>query len=272
VRPPAAALASFVCVGTVPFSALAIEPDRDVGAPIFEPAGRAARGSLDHLRADDDVASGVVMWNVDPSATTCSDDATLCWAEVASIADADGDGVPNAFDDCPDRADPDQLDGDRDGVGDACDNCAEAANPDQANTFGAADRGDACDCPCFTADDVVELAAKLGDASTYREPVCVDARSSVKPLMALSVRRLDGAPCAAASADCSALAVEFTEDRVCQWNPPAPARGIVVQGIEPSQREACRRNILSAAAGLSFWIDSCRGMLTAATAEGLVCQ
>src|SRR5207244_11757623 len=35
--------------------------------------------------------------------------------------DADGDGVPNARDNCPDKANAGQLDSDRDGQGDVCD-------------------------------------------------------------------------------------------------------------------------------------------------------
>ncbi|MEM7141350.1 MAG: pentapeptide repeat-containing protein [Actinomycetota bacterium] len=37
------------------------------------------------------------------------------------IADADGDAVADAFDNCPDDANPDQADADGDGIGDACD-------------------------------------------------------------------------------------------------------------------------------------------------------
>jgi hypothetical protein len=168
--------------------------------------------------------------------------------------DADGDGVGDAEDDCPTVADPDQLDADADGAGDACDNCAAVANPDQADTFGAVGVGDACDCPCFTALDAAALAAELGDTSLYGDSlICIDTRVGAKPLTALSATRVDGAPCAVESTDCSALAVEFTEDRACQWNPPAPTAGLSVQGITDPQREACRQSIVGAAtaAGLA---------------------
>ena len=71
-------------------------------------------------------------------------------------ADADGDGVPDAADDCPNEAgpsahrgcpvvtDPTATDGDGDGHVDAFDNCSAAANPDQADADGDG-IGDACD-------------------------------------------------------------------------------------------------------------------------------
>src|SRR5215469_1854827 len=58
--------------------------------------------------------------------------------------DADGDGKPDGFDNCPFVANRDQLDTDGDGVGDACDNCPTVANPDQRDTDGDG-KGDACD-------------------------------------------------------------------------------------------------------------------------------
>jgi len=45
-----------------------------------------------------------------------------------SVDDVDRDGIANGSDNCPDTANPDQLDGDGDGHGDACDDCA-APNP-----------------------------------------------------------------------------------------------------------------------------------------------
>ncbi|MBN1125939.1 MAG: thrombospondin type 3 repeat-containing protein [Sedimentisphaerales bacterium] len=58
--------------------------------------------------------------------------------------DKDMDGIPDSQDNCPNRANTDQLDSDKDGVGDVCDNCIEEPNPDQADE----DRdglGDVCD-------------------------------------------------------------------------------------------------------------------------------
>src|ERR1700760_163238 len=44
-----------------------------------------------------------------------------CSQNPAACADDDGDGVPNATDNCPNVRNPDQADCDHDGVGDACD-------------------------------------------------------------------------------------------------------------------------------------------------------
>lgn len=66
--------------------------------------------------------------------------------------DDDGDGVPNAVDNCPTVANPDQADADGDGVGDACDNCINLANPDQSDLDGDG-FGDVCDS-CVPSGDV----------------------------------------------------------------------------------------------------------------------
>lgn len=67
-------------------------------------------------------------------------------AVIDGEPDSDGDGVPNASDNCPDQANADQLDGDGDGVGDVCDECP--ADPDKTSP-GA--------CGCGTPDTDTDL-------------------------------------------------------------------------------------------------------------------
>jgi len=58
--------------------------------------------------------------------------------------DQDGDGWPDAQDNCPTVFNDTQLDTDGDGIGDACDNCTQVGNGDQLDTDGD-QIGDACD-------------------------------------------------------------------------------------------------------------------------------
>lgn len=67
--------------------------------------------------------------------------------------DADGDGIPDNFDNCPFVPNRDQKDSDGDGVGDACDNCPFVANKDQKDTDGNG-VGDACD-PDIDGDGIL---------------------------------------------------------------------------------------------------------------------
>jgi hypothetical protein len=68
-----------------------------------------------------------------------SDGPRLAWLD-----DADGDGVPDAIDNCPFVPNHDQADSDGDGVGDACDNCPTVPNPNQSDIDGDG-IGDVCD-------------------------------------------------------------------------------------------------------------------------------
>ena len=61
--------------------------------------------------------------------------------------DADGDGIGDAADNCPDDVNVGQEDDDADGVGDVCDNCPDDANAAQDDGDGDG-VGDVCDnCP-----------------------------------------------------------------------------------------------------------------------------
>lgn len=77
----------------------------------------------------------------------------LAWSALCP-SDLDGDGVPDATDNCPNTPNPDQTDSDftvaaNDGFGDACDNCDLVYNPDQTDTDGDG-IGDICDnCPAI---------------------------------------------------------------------------------------------------------------------------
>jgi len=58
--------------------------------------------------------------------------------------DADGDGIVNDEDNCPDDPNPGQDNSDSDSHGDACDNCTDVDNEDQADADGDG-TGDVCD-------------------------------------------------------------------------------------------------------------------------------
>lgn len=148
-------------------------------------------------------------------------------------ADQDGDGVPNAQDDCPTIFNPirpqdgdKQADGDGDGIGDACDkcplesgescappsaddidgdgqpngtdNCPEVANADQAD--GDKDgKGDACDpCPADTNPGQALcprtfLVAELRDPANANHPAPGTARARVQNLYVTALKTA-GAP------------------------------------------------------------------------------
>jgi von Willebrand factor type D domain/Bacterial Ig-like domain (group 2) len=55
-------------------------------------------------------------------------------AQPTTVFDTDGDGVPDASDNCVTVFNPDQLDTDGDGVGDACDQCQPAGSCDPATS------------------------------------------------------------------------------------------------------------------------------------------
>ncbi len=67
--------------------------------------------------------------------------------------DADGDGVCDAIDNCPNVSNVSQVDTDGDSFGDACDNCPMLSNPGQEDADGDG-IGDVCDaCPSDPYND-----------------------------------------------------------------------------------------------------------------------
>jgi len=62
----------------------------------------------------------------------------------SSLFDNDGDGIPEASDNCPTVSNVDQTDSDGDSVGDACDNCVNDENVMQLDLDGDG-MGDVCD-------------------------------------------------------------------------------------------------------------------------------
>jgi hypothetical protein len=76
--------------------------------------------------------------------TTALESTDAAWVLSDVPMDADGDGVIDAIDLCPNTPDPDQGDGDEDELGDACDKCPAVPNPDQMDTDNDGE-GDLCD-------------------------------------------------------------------------------------------------------------------------------
>ncbi|MBI4582064.1 MAG: C10 family peptidase, partial [Planctomycetes bacterium] len=78
-------------------------------------------------------------------------------------SDDDNDGIDDPLDKCPIVADPAQADADEDGIGDACDNCPAVPNPGQedADLDGT---GDACEPPVLYVN---AQAAPAGDGATW---------------------------------------------------------------------------------------------------------
>ncbi len=106
--------------------------------------------------------------------------------------DLDGDGTPDAADNCATTANPDQLDTDSDEVGDACDNCPAICNPDQDNSDADTGGGDVCDvCPAI--DEAHEPAECASAAFNSALGCCRDGAAE-----AVSVDS-DGPACGAAA-------------------------------------------------------------------------
>ena len=119
---------------------------------------------------DETTACGVVnsdvQWELIPGGAFDKPTTTM----TTSVADVDGDGVPDASDNCPAVANPKQEDAESDGVGDACDNCPAVANPKQedADSDGV---GDACD-PCTVTTEADGGSGSLRAVLLTQSPCC----------------------------------------------------------------------------------------------------
>jgi len=121
---------------------------------------------------------------------------------ITPTKDTDGDGVPDASDNCPVVANPSQTDSDHDGVGDACDNCPAVPNTDQTDTDHDG-VGDACDnCPTVpNADQTDTDHDGVGDAC---DPVPTETASfaaDIQPIFDASCVRCHTASCQSCGLD-----------------------------------------------------------------------
>jgi len=109
-----------------------------------------------HLAGACNPATGACWMPARPDGSPCPGGA--CQGGACVLADTDGDGVPDATDDCPANPNGNQGDHDGDGQGDPCDpdddgdgvpdledNCPRAPNPGQDDINGDG-LGDACAC------------------------------------------------------------------------------------------------------------------------------
>jgi C1A family cysteine protease len=106
-------------------------------------------------------ACGLNTSDTDIGVSTCHQDPNSLNGQICT---SQGDGIPDACDNCPAVYNPDQADSDGDGLGNACDNCGFIANPGQADADGDG-TGDPCDnCPIANPAQTDSDHDGIGDA------------------------------------------------------------------------------------------------------------
>lgn len=189
------------------------------------------------------LVAGVALW----SAGACRQPA-LCqilpdptWCELFAdpqgrpvpTDDTDGDGIADAFDNCPLLFNADQADADGDGVGDVCDNCPDTSNADQIDSDGDL-IGDACDL-CPGEDDRTDCDADgVPDCAAVRDDPALDCNANGIPdICDLAEGRAGDAndngiidECEEPVADCNGNGVEDAEDLTAGTSSDCNANGV----------------------------------------------
>ena len=119
-----------------------------------------------------------------PTSAVISDGTGIGVIVDDDTSDVDGDGIPDAMDNCVNNPNPDQVDEDADGLGDACDQCPLDPENDYDGdglcgdvdpcphipNFGQVDEDcdgmhDACEPPDLTDNDCDAIFIPFGDGN-----------------------------------------------------------------------------------------------------------
>ncbi|AFU98474.1 PHB depolymerase family esterase [Simiduia agarivorans] len=98
-----------------------------------------AFGSASFVMREIDRGNGQCEWVADANAS-CNGPVQAC-SGSSQPTDTDGDGVPDATDNCPAVANPDQADSDGDGTGDACDSSGFECTQTTASNYAHVQAG-----------------------------------------------------------------------------------------------------------------------------------